>query len=280
MYRLFEFIRSTFVVILFIIAEMVAIGNYAWSSSYTRAKIFVLTNSVTGSLSGVMHNISHLLDLPEENRLLVERIAELESQIDLYADLADDSLVADQITYSNPKHSYIVGRVVSNSINKRDNYIVIDRGIDDGVYQNMAVITPSGQMLGYVAACSEHYSAALSIISHNFTTSGKIENGANYGSIKWEGADRHHLTMNNLSKYEIFEVGDNVVSTGFSQIFPGGVTIGKVKSFVLNEMETAYDLSIEIAAPLTAIDYVLLVGVRDAGEVNGLLESVGSKLEN
>lgn len=253
---------------------MVAVSHYAWSSGYVRAKIFVVTNSVVGGVSKSMHNTAHLFSLPAENRELVERIAQLEGELSQFKSSSSHELSAEAITYSDPETSYIVARVVSNSINKHDNFIVLDRGIEDGVRERMAVITPTGEMLGYIAAATSRYSAALSVLSSSFTTSGMIEGGANYGSIRWTGDSRYGVSMSELSKYESINIGDRVVSTGFSQIFPRGVTIGSVSSFELNEMQTAYNVELELAAQITAIDYVLIVSHRDQDEVHSLLEQI------
>ncbi len=274
MFRLLEFIRSIYVVILFIIAETIAISHYAWSNSYTQAKIFVASNRVTGGVTGTMHNMTHLFELPGENRRLSERIAQLEAQVDEYELNMVDTLAAGEIIFDDPAYTYVVGKVVSNSINKHDNFIVIDKGIEDGVREQMALITPSGEMLGYVAGCTERYSASLSMLSASFTTSGKVKGGANYGSISWSGENRYQVSMSELSKYEPINVGDTIVSTGFSNIFPGGVTIGTVASFELNEMQTAYEVDIDLAAQMTAINHVLLVGFRDSGEIEELLGEV------
>ncbi len=280
MFRLLEFIRSTYVVILFVIAEVVAVSHYAWSDSYTRAKIFVVSNSMMGGASGTLHSAQRLFSLPSENRNLVTRVAELESELAILEELTSETLAPDAITFDNPEYTYTVARVVSNSITKSDNYIVLDKGVDDDIYENMAVITPSGQMVGYIVACSGRYSAALSVLSRNFTTSGKILGGDNYGSIGWDGHDRYSVTMSNLSKYEIFEVGDTVVSTGFSQIFPGGVTIGTVSGYELNETQTAYSVEVELAAQITAVDYLLIVGSRDSGEIESLLDGLDGNYNN
>ncbi|MFR9523461.1 MAG: rod shape-determining protein MreC [Rikenellaceae bacterium] len=275
MFRFFEFIRSTYVVALFIIAEAIAIGHYAGSSSYTRAKIFVISASMTGGVSRSIRSTIRLFELPKENLQLTERIAELESQIDSYAALTHGEAEVEDLSFEDPAFTYTVAKVVSNSINKRDNFIVVDKGIEDGIYEKMAVITPTGEMLGYVAGCVGRYSAVLSILSHSFTTSGKVLGGNNYGSIRWEGKDRYRVSMTDLSKYEHIEAGDTIVSTGFSNIFPGGVKIGTVASFEFNEMQTAYNVEIDLAAEITAIDYVLLVGSRDSGEIEALIDDMG-----
>ncbi len=276
MFRLYEFIRSTYLVVLFVIAEGIAISHYASSDSYTRAKMLVVSNSVMGRAQKVIHNTTHLFELPVENRELSHYIAELELKLGQLEQINNDKLHT-PILFENPEYTYIVGRVVSNSINKRDNFLVLDKGVEDGVRENMAVITPNGEMLGYITGCSSRYSAALSILSANFSSSGKLKEGEHFGSIRWSGENRYEVMMTELSKYALINVGDTVVSTGFSQIFPPNIHIGEVKAYEFNEMETAYRVTIELAADLSATDYVLIVGHRDSDEVYDLLGDVESK---
>ncbi|MFI3286712.1 MAG: rod shape-determining protein MreC [Rikenellaceae bacterium] len=278
MYKLYEFIRSIYVVVLFVIAESIAISHYALSDSYTHAKIFVVSNSIIGGVNGFFRNAIRLFELPGENRELTERIAQLEAQLDLSSENTLAYPSSAQIHFNNPEYSYIVAKVVSNSINKRDNLIMLDRGYEDGVYENMAVITPTGEMLGYVAGATAHYSAALSILSSSFTTSGKLSGGTHFGSLEWSGESRYHISMQELSKYAQINQGDTVVTTGFSKIFPGGVTIGTVDSFELDEMGTSYNIDISLAADISSIDYVLVVGSRESGEIEALQQEVEAKL--
>ncbi len=260
------------------IAEIVAISHYAWSDSYTHAKIFVVSNSIVGGVNGLFRNTIRLFELPEENRELTEYIARLESQLDGYNTLSCDLLPnEEEISFENPEHSYIVAKVISNSINKRDNLIMLDRGFEDGVYENMALITPTGEMLGYVVGATAHYSAALSILSSSFTTSGKLTGGTHFGSINWSRKNRYSISMQELSKYALINQGDTIVTTGFSNIFPGGVTIGTVNSFELDQMGTSYNVEIDLAADVSAIDYVLIVGSRDSGEIDELRQEVEAK---
>lgn len=277
MFRLLEFIRSTYLVILFIVAEVIAISHYASSSSYSRAKILAVSNNFVGGAQSLIHNTTHLFDLSDENRNLTTHIAALEARLDNYerAERADSLSAVEQVVeFDDPDHLYIVARVVSNSINKRDNFLVLNKGIEQGVRENMAVVSPTGQMLGYIAGCSAKYSAALSALSSTFSTSGKLLHGEHFGSISWNGEDRYSLRLSDLSKYANINVGDTVVSTGFSQIFPADVMIGTVRSYSLNSMQTAYTASIELAADISATDYVLIVGRRDSFEIDELINSI------
>ncbi len=276
MFRLLEFIRSTYLVLLFILAETIAISHYASSSSYSRAKILASSNAVVGTAQRAIRNTTHLFELPSENRRLSEYIADLELRLDTFEAQQSEELPEDFIHFDDPAYTYIVARAISNSINKEDNYIVLDKGIEDGVHENMAVITPDGQLLGYITGCSARFSATLSALSHSFKSSGKLLNGEHFGSIYWEGESRYELTMSELSKYAQINVGDTIVSTGFSQIFPPGINIGRVKSFELNQMQTAYSVAVELAADITAVDYVLIVGRRDSMEIEELISDMNT----
>ncbi len=276
-FRLLDFIRSTYVAILFILAETIAISHYASTSSYSRAKVLASSNAVIGSGQRAIRNTVHLFGLSAENRRLSEYIATLEMEIDNFEAQQSDILPDDVTLFNNPEYTYIVARAISNSINKEDNFIVLDKGIEDGVRENMAVITPNGELLGYITGCSSRFSATLSALSYSFKSSGKLLDGEHFGSISWSGDSRYELTMSELSKYATINVGDTIVSTGFSQIFPPGVNIGRVKRFELNQMQTAYNVAVELSADITAVDYVLIVGRRDSMEIEELINDINSQ---
>ena len=80
--------------------------------------------------------------------------------------------------------------------------------------------------------------------------------------------------MNELSKYADIHVGDEVVSTGFSQFFPADVLIGRVESFALTETRTAYEVEIRLAADISALADVILVHNEDLEEVRKLESNV------
>ncbi len=275
MSQILKFFRSIYLVILFILIEGIAISHYAKSNSYTQAKILATTNGLVGGVQSGIESVSQFFILPQENERLTQRIIELERDIDFLEGAVGDSLHRIiPSKFDDPEYNYFSANVVSNSINKKNNFIVINEGLDSGIREKMAVVTPDGNIVGYVAGCSANYSAVLSILSEDFSTSGKIAGGKNFGAINWNRQDRYKVQMSNLSKYEDISVGDTIISTGFSQIFPPEVIIGTVSSFEFNEIETGYNVELELATDLTGIDNVIVIGKRDAPEVNALLEDV------
>ena len=241
MYKLIEFIRRIYVVLLFIVIEAIALNYYAHSSYYTQAKILSYANRVTGSVQSTFFGIKHFFTLRRENDMLTARVAELEGRLSAYREMAaaaqTDSLAAaiaaDTLGVGlegMSQYRYMTARTVANSINRDRNFITLNRGLMHGVMTDMAVITPDGAMVGYVVGCSERYSVVLPLLNTDFRTSGKIVGDDHFGSISWSGASPYEVDMTELSKYAEIEVGAEVVSSGLSHYFPADVKIGYVES--------------------------------------------------
>ena len=137
----------------------------------------------------------------------------------------------------------------------------------------MAVLSPDGAMAGYVVACSERYSVAMSVLNTSFRASGKLADSEYYGSIYWDGLDPDVVVLGELSKYADPQPGQEVVTTGFSQYFPADVLIGWVESASLNETRTADTARVRLAAGMSRLGDVVLVGNRDLFEIRDLQQS-------
>lgn len=277
MYRLLEFLRSIYVALLFIIIEAVAIGYYARSSQFTQARILTQSNRLVGDIHGAFHNLKHFFTLPAENRQLLERVVSLENELSLYREQAVYHALDTLASPLAGPYQYTSARVVANSINKQENFITLNKGLDYDVSPEMAVITPAGEMVGYVASCSDRYSVAVSILNTSFRASGEVLGDGHYGAISWNGLDSRYVSMSDLSKYTRIERGDTIVSTTISNYFPAGIRIGTVESFELNETRTAYNVKVRLAADMSALHDVILIKNQDLNELTQLNDRVQNK---
>lgn len=275
MYKLIEFLRRIYVAVLFVVFEAAAVGYYAHSSNYTQARLLVQSNRIVGGINGLFADAGDYFSLGRENALLLERVAELEGELARYRRLEADSVRSALLRDVGDKpYELSVARVISNSINRNRNFLVLDRGERDGVERGMGVLSPDGAMVGYVAACSDRHAVAVSILSTSFNASGKLVGDDHYGSIYWPGDDRYHVRMRELSKYARITEGDEVVSTGYSQYFPADVLIGTVESFSLSDDQVAYDVNIRLAVNISQLTDVILVRNADLEEVHRLEDEV------
>lgn len=271
MYRLIEFIRRIYVVLLFVLIQAIALSVYSSSTHYTRAKLISRAMGITGGVQGIIADVDHYFGLNEQNEMLARRVAELENQMDIYRQAVDTLLSSEQVrmaiteaTAQQLQHyRYITARVVANTINRPHNYITLDKGTAQGVEPNMGVITPDGNMVGYVVDCSEHYAVVMPIINIDFRGGGKLDIEGDtenrIGSISWDGRDASRVTMSDLLEYANPKAGDKVSSN--SHYFPPmmKVNVGEVESISKSKNKNTYEVVLRLATDFSSLDHLILV---------------------
>lgn len=274
MRKLLEFIRSVYVVVLFVVLEAIAISYYAHSTYYTQARLLARSNQVVGGVHGLFAGVRHYFSLGRENRELLAHVARMKERLALYEEAETaarlDGYMQD---IGVSKYRIMTASVTSNTVNRAQNLIVLNRGRRDGVAEEMAVLSSDGAMAGYVVDCTERYAVAMSVLNTSFRASGKLADAEYYGSIYWDRLDQNVVILGELSKYADPKPGQEVVTTGFSQYFPADVLIGWVESASLNETRTAYTVRVRLAAEMSRLNEVVLVGNRDFYEIRNLQQS-------
>lgn len=274
MRKLLEFIRSVYVVVLFVVLEAIAISYYAHSTYYTQARLLARSNQLVGGVHGLFAGVRHYFSLGRENRELLAHVARMKEQLAMYEEAETaarlDGYMQD---IGVSKYRIMTASVTSNTVNRAQNLIVLNRGRRDGVAEEMAVLSSDGAMAGYVVDCTERYAVAMSVLNTSFRASGKLADAEYYGSIYWDRLDQNVVILGELSKYADPKPGQEVVTTGFSQYFPADVLIGWVESASLNETRTAYTVRVRLAAEMSRLNEVVLVGNRDFYEIRNLQQS-------
>ena len=274
MLKLIEFIRSIYVAVLFVLLEIIALSYYVHATAYTEARLVARSNEVVGGLHRAVTNTRHFFGLGRTNRALTARIAELEEEVARYEEAATEASLKQELSeLGSSKWRMLVASVVSNSVNKQHNYIVLNRGRGDDIFGGMAVTTPEGAVTGYVIDCTERYSIAMSILNTAFRGSGTIEGSHYYGSIHWDGGNPRFVTLSELPKYANPEVGQRVVTTGFESYFPQGMLIGTVEEAELDEVGTSYTVRVRLAADLQTMSNMVLIDNLDRQELDDLSQS-------
>ena len=269
MYRLLEFIKRIYVLVIFLFLEGVALFTYATSSPYTEAKILARTTATGAAISGAISNVGHFFSLTTENRILTERIAELNANIEEYERTEADAVISDE----DSRFKYHAARVVSMTTNRPQNHIILDRGSLDGIAKDMGVVTPNNELVGYVLSCTEHYSIVQSMLNTQFNTGGCLVDNGNVCVIGWDGSSKYKVQAMDLSVYS--EPHEGLAVEVRSERLPEGVLIGHIEEFKLNNTQTAYSATIAIAAKMSMLDNVLIVENTYSGELEELHIQVG-----
>ena len=267
MHKLIHFLKLVYIPVIFIVLEITALVCYSTSSPYSQSRLMSINHYITGWSGNIFLQMRNYFNLRKDNAILNERIAELENRLNAYKSQLPNNV---EIGVDLQSHQYMTGKVVSNSLNRTQNYIVIDKGLSDNVRIGMSVLSPEGYAVGYITNCSQNFSIAQSILNTSFNISSRLSKDRSMGLVSCSGGSPHIAKFTDVSKYAVINVGDTVEAIDFSEYFPSGTIIGTVESMEMNDEQTMYTCTIRFAADIARIDNVLLVDGRDVDEVRHL----------
>lgn len=272
MFQIIQFIqkgRHFFVfLILEIIATVLIIKNY-----YTH-NIFFLnsTNYISGTLYSIENKFSKHLTLDHENQKLLEENAALKGKLSLLENINafSDSTnlhITDSSQYQ--RYNYTPARIISNSVDKKHNYLSLNKGKRDHISKDMAVVTDKG-VIGITDFTTHKFTRVMSLLNKNTTVNSNIKNKGIFGTIKWNGEDFRYVQLTNVPKHLIIEINDTVVTDVRSNIFPSGIPIGVIKDFKLKEGTDEYIANVKLFENFLKIENVYIVTDMDKIEIDSL----------
>ncbi|MEG0467041.1 MAG: rod shape-determining protein MreC [Mucinivorans sp.] len=274
MIRLILFFKKISVALLFIGLEILCFTVFFNDNPYQRAKAIASTNYVMGGLHEKISGVTNYFQLSSANDALMLENARLRSQLLVYQ--TNDTIKGKRTTLFVDSLPVMVARVVRNTFTARDNFITITGGTSAGIEPDMALFNASG-IVGYVLYCSEHFAVATSVLNYSiFRTSGRIKGSDFKGSISWNGDDYRVVDFDEVPKYSNIAVGDTILTTESSNIFPDGLPIGTVRSFELTN-GTFYKAKVTLLADLSRLSELYVVKLPMHDERRLLEEQVNVK---
>lgn len=272
MRRFIQFLKKIQYPLLFVVLELLAFQYFSNSSYYTQAKMLLSSRAVFGGVDERINDSREYFSLKSENSRLNEEIFRLNNQVERLKTTqqpTNDSIKVDSVIQ---QYQYTQAKVCRNSVMNQKNFITINKGRNSGIEKDMAIIN-AGSIVGYIVECSDNYAVAISILNTDFRTSGKLKKNENFGSIYWDGINPDIVYLSDVSKYAEIEVGDTVVSTNYSSIFPPDIIIGTVESFEIVNL-TNYHAKIKLTANMRSLNNVLVVKNKDSVEIKELVTKV------
>lgn len=248
-------------------------------NSYQSSVLFTSANAVAGKVYEWDSAVRSFFSLKRVNEELTLRNFYLERQVSqlrrLYGDLTKDTTQAEleQLKFLS-QYKLIPAKVVSNTIDKADNLMTIDRGRLDGVERDMGVACGSG-VVGVVYLVSDHYAAVIPVLN---VTSSRIScaiRGRGYfGYLQWYGGDASVAYVEDIPRHARFKRGDWVETSGYSSIFPPGVLVGKIEKIYNSTDGLSYRLKVRLSTDFGRLRDVMVISDKSIGERLRLQEQV------
>ena len=264
MNNLLQFVIRYSAFILFLLLEVVALtlvvkynenqrGIYQHSSSLFSGRMYKFADNV--------YQYNHLQtfsdSLANENAALKEKIFNLERSVQrlLPADQPMDSCILES-------YHLISAQIINNSINQRNNHFTIDKGKNDSIQNGMGVISEQG-IVGIIDEVGKEYSTAVSILHSAVQISAAIKRNGFFGSLVWKEADPLHMILEAVPRQADIQIGDTIITSGYSFIFPRGIYIGKVEQFWTEGGSNYYTIRIRLHEDIARMNRVYVVQYLD-----------------
>ena len=265
MHNLTEFLAKHNHWFVFLVLEVVSMVLLFRYNSYQGSVWFSSANAVTGKVYEWDSAVESYFSLSGINSQLTQRNAFLEQQVRML----DDSiarLTRSQETAVTRLSSMvpfqgcrlIPAKVVANMVNRYDNLITIDKGSADGVKRDMGVVCGMG-VVGIVYLVSEHYSIVIPALNSHSNISCTIQRRGYFGYLRWRGGSSQLAYLEDVPRHAHFKLGDNVVTSGYSSVFPPGVMVGKVLHVFNSADGLSYRVQVKLSTDFARLRDVCLV---------------------
>ena len=166
-------------------------------------------------------------------------------------------------------------RVIKNSLNRLDNYLTLDKGSADSIRPEMGVVDANG-VVGIVYKTTPHYALVISLLNSKSSLSCKIQGSDYFGYLKWEGGDSQYAYLRDLPRHAEFSVGDTVVTSGYSAVFPPGLLVGYIDEMSDSHDGLSYLLKIRLATDFGRVSDVRVIANHDLPELKQLNEQLNN----
>jgi rod shape-determining protein MreC len=266
MRNLLIFISKYNAFFLFLIFEISALVIYVKYNSFQRATYINTTNEITGSLYARVSELNSYLDLKNVNDSLATENARLRNTLkaSYYADTLAKRTVADS-AYKQ-LYTYTEARVINNSVNKRNNYITIQKGSKDGIVKGMGVISSAG-VVGKIVYTTEHLSLVQSLLHKDAKVSAMLADTKDIGSLIW-GYDinpRKGLLID-VPNHVKPHIGQWVVTSTYSDLYPAGIPLGRVSNLHAKGGGFFLNMEVNFSVDFSKLQYVYVVNNKQALE--------------
>jgi len=273
---LLRFLARNYFILLFLLLEAISIGLLVNYNNFQRAKFFNSSNSFVASIYKSYNAVSSFFYLQKTNADLAAENARLRTVLEQYkqASIPIDSLhqVVDVQDSTERRYDFIPAKVINSSFVRQYNYITINKGSNDGVKTDMGIIGPNG-VVGIVTSVSSHYATGPTILNKRWKVSAKIKNSNYFGSLAWDGLDPQYANLNEIPFHVQMEVGDTIVTSGFSDVFPEGVPVGIIETFDHASGRNFFAIKVKLLTNFANLSYIEIVKNNHLEELEQLQQS-------
>lgn len=231
-------------------------GNFVFKIFSPIGGFFIRIGDRTAGFFGILINIK---DLARENIELRQKNLELEKQIIELKELSKENEALRMSLNISEKGQTIIemALVVGKDGQGSHDWILIDKGTNQEIEKDMAVISPDMFLVGKTVEVLPSFSKVMLITNKESTVAALVEDVRTQGLVKRE--EKGKLFMDFIPRSEKLEIGERVITSGMDKIYPKGILIGKIESIDLSQNQLFQKIIISSAVDFSKLERVFIV---------------------
>ena len=249
---------------IFIILEIAALAMLGNGSSLQGIWLNRASRRVQALLWGGSETLRNYFFLDKQNQEMALANTALMEELQRYRSLSQSPSLPEQSSH----YRFTPATVVKMSRNSSHNYIILDKGSEDGIKPESGIITDHG-VVGFIEGVGKKYSYGITLMNSGASVSSRIGKDGFTGPLVWDGRATDKATIRDLPMHYDNHPGDTVYTSGFSNIFPPDIPIG-----VTGESAVADGATLRVGVSLFqdfgTVRYVTVVENLDKEEINAL----------
>ena len=180
MQQIIDFIIRKKDVVVYLILLLFSLLLIINSNYFHKSKILLFSNSITNYTFDKFSFFNEYFELKKINSSLVDENLFLKSRLEKVSNNNNiDSLKNVIFKYKNAK-------VISNNLSSFKNHLIINKGIKDGLKNEMGIINSTG-IVGIINRTSKNYSSVMSILNIETKINAKVKRTSHFGTLEWDG---------------------------------------------------------------------------------------------
>ncbi len=216
---------------------------------------------VKNRITGNEQQISDIEILKNENTNLREENTKLKEQVrELEILKSENNTLKEYVNLKNKYTDYstVPANVIERSYSNYEKIIIINVGTNDGIKENMPVISEQG-LVGKVLSVTDKTAKVQTIIDTASTVSATLSTSSESILLKGTISDNKKLRATSIPVETSILQGDEIVTSGFGGIFPKGILIGTISDVVNTKNELDRYANVTPSTDFSKLETVLVI---------------------
>ena len=252
----------------FILLATAAIVMLNHNNSMQRLWTMRLSHGFMAKTWGFTQKVRGYFSLAGQNEELALENHRLREMIREYEDAAKATDISLQSVTRDDGFVYTPAQIIKSGTNSQHNYLILDKGSEDGIVQNSGIISSKG-VIGIVDAVSRHYSYAISFLNTEVNISSRLGGTGAVGPLAWDGKNTDGAILKEIPLQYRYSPGDTVYTSGYSVIFPPDIPLGTAGDASIINGATN-EITVNLFQDYTALKFVTIVRNTRASEIEAL----------